>query len=85
MQETLSFDVGRAMLEDYLDGFPARLEVDEAQPLHQALMRGVIAPDARLLTFEYGDQFCALPMTTVLATSVGMPGTGSACGASAPG
>lgn len=70
MQETLSFDVGRAMLEDYLDGFPARLDIADAQPLQQALMTGTLAPDARLLTFDYAGQFYALPMTLVLAYNV---------------
>src|SRR4051812_35465137 len=70
MQETTAFDVGRAMLEDYLDGYPARLDIADAQPLHQALMTQIIAPNARLLTFEYDGLLYAIPMTLVLAYNV---------------
>ena len=70
MQDTTSFDVGRAMLEDYLDGYPARLEVADEQPLQQALIAQMIAPDTRLLTFEQDGQLYALPMTVVLAYNV---------------
>ena len=70
MQETINFDVGRAMLEDYLDGYPARLDIADALPLNQALMTGVIVPDARLLTFEQDGLLYALPTSLVLAYNV---------------
>ncbi len=72
MQEMISFDVGRAMLEDYMEGYPARLELDSAnaQPLQDALMAQTITPDARLLTFEQDGRLYALPMTIILAYNV---------------
>ena len=38
--ELRHFDAGRAMLEDYLDGFPARLMVTESQSFQEAFARG---------------------------------------------
>ncbi len=86
MQENTPFDVGRAMLEDYLEGYPSRLEISEGQPLQHALIAQTIAPDARLLTFELGGQLYALPMTLVLAYNViqGQTITASAEGKNQP-
>jgi uncharacterized protein DUF3179 len=70
IQEVRHFDAGRAMLEDYLDGYPARLMVTEAQPLESAVAAGQIAPDARMLAFEYGGALYAVPMTVVLSYNV---------------
>ena len=72
MQELKTFDVGRAMLEDYLDTsiYPARLEISAAQLLYDAVTAQQIAPDARLLTFEYDGVLYAFPMTMVLSYNV---------------
>lgn len=69
-----SFDVGRAMLEDYLDHntYPGRVDVEiaEAQPLQEALTALSIAPETRLLTFEYEEMLYTFPMTLVLSHNV---------------
>lgn len=72
MQELKSFEVGRAMLEDYLDGsvYPARLEVTEAKSLHDALLTQQVIPETPLLTFENEEQLYGVPMTVVLSYNV---------------
>ncbi|HEX2620804.1 MAG TPA: DUF3179 domain-containing (seleno)protein [Phototrophicaceae bacterium] len=72
MQEVKSFDVGRAVLQDYLDTslYPARLVVTELQSLSDALAVGIIAPDTRLLVFEYQDILYTFPMAVVLCYNV---------------
>src|SRR5690349_11930391 len=73
MDTTLkTFDVGRAVLEDYLDNslYPARLMVSEAQPLGEAVLSGIIPPDARLLTFEHERVLYTFPMSVVLSYNV---------------
>ena len=72
MQELKTFELGRAMLEDYLDTslYPARLDVTEAQSLHDALTAQQIAPDTPLLTFENEEHLYGIPMTVVLSYNV---------------
>ena len=71
MDTTLKlFDPGRAMLEDYLDGYPARLMVEEAKALGAALAAGQVAPDTRLLAFEREDVVYTFPMAVVLSYNV---------------
>ncbi|MBX3081282.1 MAG: DUF3179 domain-containing protein [Anaerolineae bacterium] len=68
--KSLSFDPGRAVLQDYLEGHPARLMVSDFQPMAEALANGVVAPDTRLLAFELDGQLYATPMSIVLAYNV---------------
>lgn len=70
IQERNLFDAGRAMLEDYLDGYPARLDVTETQSLARALAAGVVAADTRLLAFEHNDLLYTFPMSVVLSYNV---------------
>lgn len=72
MQPTKTFDLSRAVLEDYLagSGTPSRLDVKNMQPFTDTLAAGSIAPDARLLTFEQGGELYAFPMTVVLSYNV---------------
>lgn len=64
------FDASRAMLEDYLNGYPARLDVTEAHSIQTALDTQLIAPDTRVLTFEYEQGMYAFPMAVVLSYNV---------------
>ncbi|MBE2270458.1 MAG: DUF3179 domain-containing protein [Anaerolinea sp.] len=66
------FDVSRAVLEDYLAGMPIppRIDVTDSAALGYALVSGMIAPDALLLTFEIDGTLYALPMQVVLASNV---------------
>ncbi len=68
--ELRHFDAGRAMLEDYLDGFPARLMVTDSQPFQEALAAGQVAPDTHLLSFEQDGVLYTFPMTVVLSYNV---------------
>jgi hypothetical protein len=72
MQDLKTFEVGRAMLEDYLDTsvFPARLDVTEAKSLHEALENQQVTPETPLLTFENEEQLYGVPMTVVLSYNV---------------
>src|SRR5690349_15091980 len=70
IQERNLFDPGRAMLEDYLDGYPARLDVTETQSLAGALAAGVVTADTRLLAFEHNDLLYTFPMSVVLSYNV---------------
>ncbi|MBZ0290314.1 MAG: DUF3179 domain-containing protein [Anaerolineae bacterium] len=73
MDTTLkTFDVGRAVLEDYLDTslYPARLMVSEAQSLADAVRAGSLPPDARMLTFEHDGVLYTFPMSVVLSYNV---------------
>jgi predicted heme/steroid binding protein len=67
-----SFDLSRAVLEDYLDAkmYPPRLMVEAAMPLQQAVDVGHLMLDTRLLTFTVDEQLFALPMSVVLAYNV---------------
>ncbi|MBZ0281165.1 MAG: DUF3179 domain-containing protein [Anaerolineae bacterium] len=68
LPETIVFDAGRAVLEDYLDGslYPARLNVTDSQPLAE----GQLAPETHLLTFEHMDILHVIPMNVVLCYNV---------------
>jgi hypothetical protein len=70
IQERSLFDPGRAMLEDYLDGYPARLDVTETQSLAQALAAGQVVADTRLLVFEHEGLLYTFPMSVVLSYNV---------------
>lgn len=70
IQERQFFDAGRAMLEDYLDGYPARLDVTETQSLAEALAAGQVLPDTRLLAFEHEGLLYTFPMSVVLSYNV---------------
>lgn len=72
MQTSKSFDPGRAMLEDYLDGnlYPPRLIVKEPYSLQEALANEQLALDSRLLVFEYEQTLYTFPMTAVLSYNV---------------
>lgn len=71
LQPAPTFDVSRAVLEDYGKDFsPPRLDVHAMQPLSDALKAAQVAPDDRLMTFEIADRLYAVPMTTVLAYNV---------------
>ncbi len=70
IQERNLFDPGRAMLEDYLDGYPARLDVTETQSLAGALAAGRVLADTRLLAFEHQDLLYTFPMSVVLSYNV---------------
>src|SRR5689334_21508151 len=70
IEELKTFDAGRAMLEDYLQGYPARLMVADGKPLAEALAASEVAPDTRLLTFEQNGILYAFPMTVVLSYNV---------------
>lgn len=74
MLELKSFDVGRAMLDDYLDSatFPGRIDIDiaQAKPLKDALEAGDVALDTRMLTFEHEGKLYTFPMTLVLSHNV---------------
>jgi hypothetical protein len=70
IQERSLFDPGRAMLEDYLDGYPARLDVTETQSLAQALAAGQVVADTRLLAFEHEGLLYTFPMSVVLSYNV---------------
>ena len=67
-----TFDVGRAVLEDYLDTslYPARLMVSEAHSLNEAMAAGSILPDTRMLTFEHEAMLYTFPMSVVLSYNV---------------
>jgi Protein of unknown function (DUF3179) len=72
MEILKSFDPGRAMLEDYLDGslYPPRLIVKEPSSLQHAVATGQLALDSRLLVFEYEQTLYTFPMTVVLSYNV---------------
>ncbi len=70
MEQTKHFDVTRAVLQDYLQGFPARLMIEERLPLDEALTAGHVTPETRLLSFEYAGALYAVPMTVVLSYNV---------------
>jgi hypothetical protein len=72
MQEVTTFDVRRAMLDDYLDSsvYPQRVELTEGQSLQAAFDTQQIAPDTRLLTFEKDGILYTVPMTVVLSYNV---------------
>lgn len=72
MQPTKTFDLSRAVLDDYLagSGTPSRLDVQTMQPLSDAIASESITPDARLLTFEHGGELYAFPMMVVLSYNV---------------
>ncbi len=64
------FDAARAVLRDYLEGYPARLTVSAQQPLSDALSNEQIGADSRLLTFEYNGVLYTIPMSVVLSYNV---------------
>ncbi|MBC8097825.1 MAG: hypothetical protein H7Y11_00145 [Armatimonadetes bacterium] len=66
------FDVGRAALEDYLDGslYPACLDVTETQPLRDALAAGSILADSTVLTATHDNVLYVFPMSVVLSYNV---------------
>lgn len=66
MLDVKSFDPRRAVLEDYLNGYPAALQVSQTEPLQSQHL----PPDERLLTFEYDQQLYAVPMSLVLSYNV---------------
>jgi hypothetical protein len=68
--KSATFEPSRAVLQDYLDGHPARLMVSEAQPLADAIANNVITPDTHLLTFELDSILYTIPMSVVLAYNV---------------
>lgn len=70
MRETQTFDTRRAVLDDYLAGYPARLDVSPGQRLSEALAANQVAADASLLTFEHDKVFYVIPMNMVLAYNV---------------
>jgi hypothetical protein len=67
---TIAFDANRAVLQDYLNGYPARLIVEERQPLAEALAQGNTTPETRLLAFELNDALYVIPMNVVLSYNV---------------
>jgi hypothetical protein len=70
MQATQAFDAGRAVLQDYLAGYPARLMVKEQFPLSEALARDLVTPETRMLAFELLDSLLVIPMNVVLSYNV---------------
>lgn len=72
MTADTTFDPARAAFEDYLDTslFPARLMVEDPQPLADAIHAGLVAPDVNLLTFERDGKLIALPMPVILSYNV---------------
>lgn len=72
MQPAPSFDVSRAVLEDYLDTrmFPAHLTVTEWRPLSAALADATVTPDTHLVTFDIGGTIFASAMQMVLSYNV---------------
>jgi hypothetical protein len=74
MSEIRTFDVHRAVFDDYLDYtiFPARLELDisDMQPLNDALANQSIPLDTHLLGFEAKGSVYVFPMALVLAYNV---------------
>jgi hypothetical protein len=64
------FDAGRAVLQDYLEGYPARLMVAEAGQLDDALAQGQVSPETHLLAFEIDDVLHTIPMAVVLCYNV---------------
>lgn len=67
-----TFDAGRAVLEDYLDGslYPPQLTITTTQPLREALAAGQLAADAHALTFELNGVLHVVPMSVVLSYNV---------------
>ncbi len=70
MEAVKTFDAGRAVLQDYLAGYPARLRVEERHPLNDALAQGLVMPETRLLAFELAEALYVIPMNTVLSYNV---------------
>lgn len=72
MDELKTFDVGRAVLEDYLAGkpIPARLDVSRLEPLRDSVSAGIVTPDTPLLTFQHDGVLYTFPMSVVLAYNV---------------
>jgi hypothetical protein len=70
MDAVVTFDAGRAVLHDYLEGYPARLTVGTQQPLREALASERLSQDTRLLTFEFDGVLYAIPMSIVLSYNV---------------
>ncbi len=68
MDKSNTFDVGRAVLEDYLAGtsLPTRLDVATSEPL----IAGRLPLDAPLLTFETDGVLYTFPMSVVLSYNV---------------
>jgi hypothetical protein len=65
-----TFDAARAVLQDYLAGYPARLLVEERLPLAEALAQGLVTPEARMLGFALGSAHYVIPMHVVLSYNV---------------
>jgi hypothetical protein len=65
-----TFDAGRAVLQDYLAGYPARLMVEKQFPLQEALAQGLAVPETRLLGFMLADALYVIPMQIVLSYNV---------------
>jgi hypothetical protein len=70
MEAVKTFDAGRAVLQDYLAGYPARLSVEERFPLKVALAQGMVMPETRLLAFDLAEALYVIPMNTVLSYNV---------------
>jgi hypothetical protein len=74
VSELKTFDVHRAVFDDYLDYtvFPARLDLDTShiQPLADALSEQKIPLDTHLLGFEAKGSLYVFPMALVLAYNV---------------
>src|SRR5215470_14279089 len=67
---TKVFDAGRAVLQDYLDGYPARWMATEAKRLDEALAAGQTSQDTHLLAFEIDGILHTFPMAVVLCYNV---------------
>lgn len=65
-----TFDAGRAVLQDYLAGYPSRLMVEEQHSLTETMAQGMIMPETRLLAFELAEALYVIPMNTVLSYNV---------------
>lgn len=67
-----TFNVGLAMLEDYLDTtlYPARLRIEYPQPLYTALTSQEILPEEHLLGVTWNGRLHVFPMKMVLCYNV---------------
>jgi len=70
LDRTKTFDAGRAVLQDYLSGYPASLTVSQTASLKDAVFADQIAADAHVLVYQREDRLIAFPMSVVLSYNV---------------
>jgi Protein of unknown function (DUF3179) len=70
LQSVKPFDASRAVLDDYLSGYPARLMPPYSELMMESFLLGKVAGNTRLLAFDWEGRIYGMPMRVVLSYNV---------------